>query len=94
MMTDKSPELAVARWFNAPAPLTLEALRGKVIVLHAFQMLCPGCVAHGTPQAEKLHRFFKGHGVAASRKREWCRFEDFPRTETAARRVGVAPARK
>lgn len=60
-MTDKAPDLAVSRWFNTPAPLTLEALRGKVVVLHAFQMLCPGCVAHGTPQAEKLHRLFLGN---------------------------------
>lgn len=55
-----SPELAVSRWFNTPAPLTLESLRGKIVVLHAFQMLCPGCVAHGTPQAEKLHRLLRG----------------------------------
>ena len=23
-------------------------------------MLCPGCVSHGTPQAEKAHRMFRG----------------------------------
>lgn len=57
-----APELEVSRWFNAPTPLTLADLRGKVVVLHAFQMLCPGCVAHGTPQAEKLHRLFARGG--------------------------------
>lgn len=51
-----APELAVARWFNAPETLSLSALRGKLVVLHAFQMLCPGCVAHALPQAQKLHR--------------------------------------
>jgi peroxiredoxin len=55
-----APELAVAQWFNTPQPLTLAGLRGKVVLLHAFQMLCPGCTAHGTPQAEKAHRMFKG----------------------------------
>jgi peroxiredoxin len=55
-----APELAVAQWFNTPEPLTLAALRGKVVLIHAFQMLCPGCVSHGTPQAEKAHRMFKG----------------------------------
>jgi peroxiredoxin len=55
-----APELAVAQWFNAPAPLTLAELRGRVVLLHAFQMLCPGCTAHGTPQAEKAHRLFNG----------------------------------
>lgn len=57
-----APELEVSRWFNAPTPLTLADLRGKVVVLQAFQMLCPGCVAHGTPQAEKLHRMFARGG--------------------------------
>ena len=51
----KAPPLDVERWFNTDAPLTLEALRGKVVVLHAFQMLCPGCVAQAIPQAKRLH---------------------------------------
>src|SRR5690606_897337 len=57
-MTAIAPELAVSQRFNSPRPLSLAALRGKVIVLHAFQMLCPGCVAHALPQAERLHRLF------------------------------------
>jgi peroxiredoxin len=63
-MTDIAPELAVNRWFNTPSPITLDSQRGRVVVLHAFQMLCPGCVAHGTPQAERLHRMFGGDQVA------------------------------
>lgn len=55
-MNDIAPELAVTRWFNTPRPLSLAALRGRIVVLHAFQMLCPGCVAHALPQAERLHR--------------------------------------
>lgn len=54
-----APELAVSRWFNAPMPLTLAGLRGRPVLIHAFQMLCPGCVTHGTPQAEKAHRVFR-----------------------------------
>ncbi len=53
-----APELAVARWFNAPSPLSLASLRGRVVLVHAFQMLCPGCVSHSTPQAEKAYRLF------------------------------------
>ncbi|OJT99086.1 MAG: alkyl hydroperoxide reductase [Alphaproteobacteria bacterium 65-7] len=53
-----APEIAVSRWFNSD-PLTLAGLRGRPVLLHAFQMLCPGCVAHGTPQAEKAHRMFQ-----------------------------------
>ncbi len=54
-----APELTVSQWFNTKHPLSLEALRGRVVLLHAFQMLCPGCVAHGTPQAERAHRLFR-----------------------------------
>jgi peroxiredoxin len=55
-----APELAVSQWFNTPEPLTLAGLRGRVVLIHAFQMLCPGCVSHGTPQAEKAHQMFRG----------------------------------
>lgn len=53
-----APELAISRWFNSPEPLTLAGLRGRVVLLHAFQMLCPGCVSFGTPQVERAHRMF------------------------------------
>lgn len=55
-----APEIAVSQWFNTATPLTLAGLRGRPVLLHAFQMLCPGCVDHGTPQAEKAHRLFSG----------------------------------
>lgn len=47
----QAPELQVSRWFNTDAAPSLATLRGKVIVLHAFQMLCPGCVYQAIPQA-------------------------------------------
>lgn len=53
-----APALQVSRWFNTPEPITLEILRGRVVALHAFQMLCPGCVAHGLPQARRLQQVF------------------------------------
>jgi peroxiredoxin len=60
----QAPELAVSRWFNTPAPITLAALRGRVVLLHAFQMLCPGCVAHGTPQAQRAHTLFRNSDLS------------------------------
>jgi peroxiredoxin len=60
----QAPELAVSRWFNTPTPVTLAALRGRVVLLHAFQMLCPGCVAHGTPQAQRAHALFRDSDLA------------------------------
>jgi hypothetical protein len=51
-------QLHVSRWFNTPRPIALADLRGKVVAIHAFQMLCPGCVSHGLPQAARLREAF------------------------------------
>lgn len=55
---DRAPPWEVARWFPPGAATTLEALRGRVVVVEAFQMLCPGCVAHGLPQAARIAAAF------------------------------------
>ncbi len=55
-----APELQVERWFNTETPLTLAGLRGNIVVIHAFQMLCPGCVAHSIPRARRLHELASG----------------------------------
>jgi hypothetical protein len=59
-----APAWQVSQWFNTEVSLDLAGLRGQVIALHAFQMLCPGCVLHGVPQAERIHQLFAGEGVA------------------------------
>lgn len=61
---DIAPDLRVSQWFNTSEPLTLAALRGRVVVLHAFQMLCPGCVRSGIPQAQKIDQLFASNDVA------------------------------
>jgi peroxiredoxin len=53
-----APEFEVAGWLNAKGPVSLAALRGKVVAVYAFQMLCPGCVSHGLPQAKRLRQTF------------------------------------
>lgn len=55
---DVAPDWDVASWLNTDAPLSLADLRGSVVVVHAFQMLCPGCVSHGIPQAKSIHQAF------------------------------------
>lgn len=62
--TQAAPELDVVQWFNTHEPLTLAGLRGRVVLLHAFQMLCPGCVKLGTPQAQQVHEQFARQDVA------------------------------
>jgi len=47
-------ELETCAWFNTAEALSLYKLRGKVIVISAFQMLCPSCVSHSLPQANTL----------------------------------------
>ncbi len=62
--TLSTPPLQVSRWFNTPQPITLEALRGKIVVIYTFQMLCPACVLHSLPQATKLRASFALDDVA------------------------------
>lgn len=59
-----APELVVSQWFNTPAPISLAGLHGQVVVLHAFQMLCPGCVERGLPQAQRIAQLFPRDEVA------------------------------
>jgi AhpC/TSA family len=61
---ESPPELQVSRWIGADAPITLASLKGKVVVAVAFQMLCPGCIEHGLPQAKKLRERFQPSQVA------------------------------
>jgi len=59
-----APEWQVDVWLNTRAPLELSQLRGRVVLLHAFQMLCPSCVSHAVPQAERVHQEYAEHGVS------------------------------
>jgi hypothetical protein len=58
-----APPFVTDRWFNTPQPIALDQLRGKVVAMEAFQMLCPGCVAHGIPQAQRIHDTFSQEDV-------------------------------
>lgn len=61
---ENPPELATAAWFNAdPAP-TLESLKGKVVLVAAFQQHCPGSLRHGLPQAARIAAAFSDDEVA------------------------------
>lgn len=60
---ESPPELSVTRWVNSRQPLSLKALKGKVVMVMAFQMLCPGCVQHGLPQAKKVAEQFSDDEV-------------------------------
>lgn len=59
-----APEWHMAHWLNTDAPLSLAALRGRVILAVAFQMLCPGCVSHGLPQAQRVRAAWGANDLA------------------------------
>lgn len=60
----KAHELCVQTWLNTDNALSLGDLRGKVVALFVFQMLCPGCVQHSIPQASRVHSLFDRSDVA------------------------------
>ncbi len=56
---ENPPEIAASAWLNVEKPMSLKALRGKVVVLAAFQMLCQGSSNHALPQMTRLNRCFQ-----------------------------------
>ncbi len=50
-----SAEIDASEWINTDEPLSLAALRGRVVMVCVFQMLCPGCAQRSLPQARKVH---------------------------------------
>jgi AhpC/TSA family len=59
-----APELLVQTWFNTDRPLLLSGLRGRVVVLAAFQVLCPNSIGSGIPQAQRIYETFEPTDVA------------------------------
>ncbi|MGE0847761.1 MAG: hypothetical protein AB7L41_15955 [Flavobacteriaceae bacterium] len=58
------PAFHAAGWLNTERPLALEDFRGRVVAIEVFQMLCPGCVLHGLPQAQRLAQTFDAPDLA------------------------------
>jgi thiol-disulfide isomerase/thioredoxin len=64
MAPSVAPPWQTTTWLNSDGPLGLEHFRGRVVLLHAFQMLCPGCVAHALPQAQRVAELFADKPLA------------------------------
>ena len=55
----RAPELSGAiAWLNVPAPLSLKALRGKVVLLDFWTYGCINCI-HILPDLKKLEASFR-----------------------------------
>jgi peroxiredoxin len=63
-ISSQAPELTVQTWFNTDRPINLSTLRGRVVVLIAFQVLCPNSLAFAIPQARRIHETFEPSDVA------------------------------
>ncbi len=50
-------------WFNTDRPLLVSGLRGKVVVIAAFQVLCPNSIAAAVPQAARIYETFEPKDV-------------------------------
>lgn len=59
----KAKPLTIDGWTNGPNDFQLDVMDGYIKIIHAFQMLCPGCVHRGVPQTELLFRKFNGDKV-------------------------------
>ncbi len=65
-----APDWSVHTWFNiesrhgADRQINLASLRGRVIVMVAFQALCPNSVSVAVPQAIRIFNTFEPRDVA------------------------------
>ncbi|MBN8538730.1 MAG: TlpA family protein disulfide reductase [Deltaproteobacteria bacterium] len=57
-------KLFAEKWLNVDKDFSEKSFSGKVVAIHAFQMLCPGCILHGIPQAQRLHEAFNGDQIS------------------------------
>ena len=57
-------ELYVSEWLNTDKSFELADFHGRVLVVEVFQMLCPGCISHGLPQAQRISQTFTQQDVA------------------------------
>ena len=59
-----APPLLTSGWLNANRSFDIPDFRDRVLIIEAFQMLCPGCVSHGLPQAQRIAQVFPSNHVA------------------------------
>ena len=59
-----APPLSTTGWLNTDRSLDIADFLGRILVIEAFQMLCPGCVAHGLPQVQRVAQAFSSDQLA------------------------------
>jgi hypothetical protein len=61
-----APALRTSQWLNSDNVITLDQLHGRVVLIHAFQMLCPGCVMASMPQAVRIWQHYRSADVGSA----------------------------
>ena len=61
---ERPPEITASRWLNSDKKISLKDYKGKVIIVAAFQILCPGSVKYLLPQAMRIRKAFAANEVA------------------------------
>ena len=59
-----APEFQVQTWDDTARPLPMSALCDRVVVVTAWQVLCPKSQSHGIPSARRIDEMFEPTGVA------------------------------
>ncbi|MEZ4742194.1 MAG: TlpA disulfide reductase family protein [Bdellovibrionota bacterium] len=59
----KATELVIDKWLNTTDGFKFSVFNNSIKIIHAFQMLCPGCVYYGVPQTERLYKTFNSEFV-------------------------------
>jgi len=58
----QAPLMAVSEWVQG-APVNLDQLLGRVVLIEVFQVNCPGCFFYALPEAIELHRKYADAGL-------------------------------
>lgn len=59
----KAPELINSKeWINSPQPMSLQKLRGRVVVVHFYACNCINCI-HNYPSYDEWNKKFQGQDV-------------------------------
>lgn len=60
----KAKDLIIDKWLNVFEGFSLDVHSSEFIkIIHVFQMLCPGCIYRGIPQAHGLYNRFNSDDV-------------------------------